>query len=128
MASTDTVTVACKLPSGLVLENFDPKTKARQTVTLNGSRFRINRDGAPIFSHEIAHGAFGLTHNVPADFWNTWAAQNAAYPPFVKGHIFALAKVEDTRAAAKEMAGVKTGFEPLSRDKLPAKLEAAPAA
>lgn len=115
-----TVTVACKLPNGLHLENVVNGQVVRHT--LNGSRLRTTPEGREIHSHELAgsqvpDAGFGLTPGVPADFWEQWAKENAEYPPFKKGMIFANADAASVKAVAKEMTGVRTGFEGLNPDK-----------
>lgn len=121
--NTDTVTIACKLPNGLRL---DIGTGAeRRSVTLNGNRLPINADGLPLNKFEIAGKAdpllaesYGLTPNVPADFWAQWAKENANYGPYAKGLIFAQGEHSSAVAQAKEVAGdIRNGFEPMSREK-----------
>lgn len=123
MLNTATVTIACKLPHGLVLENTTPSGE-KVTQRVNGARLRTTESGREINSHEVTgdYGqGYGLTFGVPVDFWEQWVAQNTHYPPFAKGHIFAQGDAANARAQAKEMAGVRTGLEPMpgKDDKLP---------
>lgn len=123
--STDTVTIACKLPNGLRLD-VTGKDGVRQSVTIRGNRLATNPDGLPIQSHEIAGNplssmladSYGLTPNVPADFWAQWAKENANYTPYKLGMVFAQGEHASAAAQAREVyADVKTGLEPMDRDK-----------
>jgi hypothetical protein len=111
----DTVTVACKLPNGLHLENRG-SDGTRQRVTLNGARLATDVNGMPIATHELA-GAYGLTPNVPAKFWEQWVKENAGYGPYARGLVFAQADGANARAQARELAELKTGLEPLDPSK-----------
>lgn len=118
----DTVTVACKLPNGLVMHLVGPDG-VKQEVTVKGGRLPINaKTGHEVHAFEIAD-SFGLTPGVPADFWAQWAANNAEYPPVKRGLIFASGDVSDVRAVAREMQAVTTGYDPLDPDKPGAGLE-----
>lgn len=122
--STDTVTIACKLPNGLRLDVG--VGEQRQSVTVRGNRLATNPDGLPIQSHEIAGNplssmladSYGLTPNVPADFWAAWVKENADYIPYKRGMIFAQGEAASAKAQARELyAEVKTGLEPMDREK-----------
>jgi len=123
-----TVTVACKLPSGLVLQLFrmedhdEPlmsggfRTVQRavplngKQVKLNGSARRHNKDA----DHTIVAGA-GLTYNVDADFFAEWQKQNAGAP--YASQVYASVKSGDPEAWAKEHRAMLTGFERHNPDK-----------
>lgn len=125
-----TVTVCCKLPSGLHLDLMKKNTDGAYTnvlerrVTINGLQAqrvleRADDKGKPVDMEPFpgAASGFGLTFNVDADFWEAWVAQNKDYEPYKRGLIFAHAKVENAKAQAKELgdkkAGIKSGLEPL---------------
>lgn len=129
--SGDTVTVACKLPNGLHLqlatteEVSEPvmgggwKTVRRSRFvgmrhSVHGSAFRIDR--AP--AHAII-GGYGLTPNVPADFFAQWLEQNADLDAVRNNLVFALSKPEGAAARAREQRDVASGLEPISPSKLP---------
>lgn len=100
--STETVTVGCKLPHGLVLE-LD-----KQSVVLNGA------------NSSTIIGGYGLTEGVDKAFFDAWMEKNE-HLPFVRNQtVFAQAKTEDARASALEKAGEKTGFEGMSDADMPA--------
>lgn len=112
-----TVTVACKLPHGLVMETV-AADGSRQEVRVNGARLPLDGKGRErrVFEQE---GAYGLTPNVPADFWEKWSRDNAAYPPLARGMIFAQGRKPDAEAQARELDGdalTITGLEPLNPD------------
>jgi hypothetical protein len=97
-----TVTVACKLPNGLIAE-FGGKR-----VTFNG----VNK--APII------GGFGKTEGVDKEWFDGWMAERvkAGFQPVINGLIFADEKEREVIAQAKDKADKKTGFE-----KVPPKAE-----
>ena len=139
-----TLTVACKIPNGLILRVFvDEKysvpvmaggvkevTRSRPTEwsqKLNGPARKIGQDVA----HQIIHGA-GLTHGVDADQFAIWLEQNKNSDFVVKGLVFGQPKANDTIAQAQEHRREITGLEPVDPTNLPAefkrKIETAAAA
>jgi hypothetical protein len=127
-----TVTVACKLPNGLILKLWQmvdtmepvmgggmrevkiarPHPDGR-TVVLNGNRVAFGVQ--PGF--EITH-SFGLTHNVDRDFFEEWMRQNADLPLVRNKLIFAYEDPNKARDQARELAGIKTLMEPIDPDDL----------
>lgn len=132
----ETVTVACKLPNGLVLRVYDyvkaqeptpgglrevtvPKQRAEEYV-LNGWSHPQNRA-----SHCLLADGYALTMNIPKAFWDKWLEQNKD-TDFVRKHlIYAHVKMENAVDFAKEHAKVRSGLERLDPDKLPGKLKKA---
>ena len=122
--SSKTVTVACKLPSGLILRAFDMKDDreaspmgtrdikvARQrgeAVKLNGFAMAIGKSP----QHQIT-GGYGLTSGVDAEFFNQWLKDNADSAIVKNGLVFATASDHDTMKEAKGNADVKSNLEPL---------------
>ncbi len=124
-----TVTVACKLPNGLVLRTFDMITKwddggkknyeeARQrpetfTIAGAGNPIKPRKDGVQIV------GGYAITHNVPAAIWNEWAKDNKE-SDFIKNRlVFAMANPRAAEDKAKNNAKMaRTGLEPLNPDKI----------
>lgn len=109
-----TITVACKLPNGLVLNLGDTK------VVLKGARDRE------------AVAGFGLTE-VDEGFWSTWTTQHKDFVPLKKGMIFAQPKAASAAAEAKEKKDIKTGLEGMDPERpganlKPEKYEGMPAA
>ena len=98
--STDTVTIGCKMPHGLILDMTEPgKPSAKFVVRGNNSARLI--------------GGFGITEGVPRDFWNAWLSRNKEMVFVKKGLIFAYGKSADVEAKATEKAAMPHGFEPM---------------
>ena len=129
MAGTLTVASKMQLPLALQLQHktqrevemygggtktVDVYFKDEKVVVLAGCA--IDR-GKPSEVHLA--GGFALTHNVDADFWNEWVAQNKLFPPYAKGLIFAMEKPGATENEAKTRVKVKSGFEPVDPDNPP---------
>jgi len=108
MASTDTVTVACKLPNGLHLDvnGFD-------RVTIKGNALPF---GESAVDYRIV-GGYALTPGVPRDLWDAWLKDRTTMDIIVKGIVFAQEKPADVVAEAKNGAKVITGLEPIDPDK-----------
>lgn len=104
-----TVTVACKLPNGLILDI----PGAKEPVLLNGA------------NHPDAIAGHGLTE-VPADFWEAWTKQYPDFQPLKKELIFAQGGERSAISKAKERKGEKSGLEGLDPDKPGKGLERVP--
>lgn len=132
-----TVTVASKLPFPLKLQlqqsyevteevfggGVRKKTrwqKVGKEVVIQGCSY----DRGKPHEKQIVGGA-ALTHGVDADFWNAWLEQHKTYSPVVNGLIFAQAKPADAISEAKEMAELKSGFEPTDPNDMPDEFKAA---
>lgn len=119
----ETVTVACKLPHGLILRVFDmedvaepvmgggsrmtPRAHQRgQTVVLNG--FANPVMAAP---KTLTYGGYGMTYNVDKEFYQLWLVQNDGADVIVNNLIFAFDSPDDAREQAHDMAEVKSGLE-----------------
>lgn len=104
-----TVIVACKIPTGLILQLRDETTPSmvRWQASLKGSAI----DMQPF----VLEDGVGLTE-VDAAGWEEWAAwaDKNRYAPYVKGLIFAAYKGADVKAQAREMSGVLSGLEGLN--------------
>lgn len=136
-ASAPRVTVACKLPHGLVLRLAQPN-KVSEPVMGGGTRevTQYRATGEPVTVYGIAHpqnaapipmivGGFALTPNVSGEFWNKWLEQNKEHAAVTFGLIFAYASMEDASAAAMDNADKRTGLERLDPKKLPKGLQTA---
>lgn len=131
-----TVTVACKLPNGLILRLFH-KVSVRHAgpggfvsveefqVDPEAPVFRVNgnafpRNGGGVLKHDVTgDNGYGLTHGIPRDFWEKWVLQFKDTPAVVNGLIFAFPNREDAIARANELEDLRTGLEPLDPNKLP---------
>lgn len=121
---SSTVTVACRIPNGLVLQLFDmvdvdeplmggglrtvsravPSSKPR--VKINGPARFQGKDA----EHTIVHGV-GLTFNVDADFFAEWQRQHRGASYADPKLVFAQAKSGEIEAEAKDKRSLKSGLE-----------------
>jgi hypothetical protein len=99
----ETVTVGCKLPNGLHLDIDGPEGKKR--FTLKGA------------NSSTVVGGFGITENIPKDFFEEWARLYAKSIVVANGIVFAYKDSKGAEAIAKERKSLKTGFEPLDPEK-----------
>lgn len=124
-----TVTVACKIPNGLILQLQQPMKQVEQgrsgasEVTINvkhGERIIVAGPAYP--NGQVPKGfkrrpddadGMALTHKVPADFWEQWIQQNKDADYVKSRMIFAFADVEDVRSRAAEFVKVQSGFQAL---------------
>lgn len=130
-----TVTVACKLPTGLIMRLFRPSTHQEpvvgggvrdvtvhlplpDTITINGNS--VPQNGmAPGFTIIDAHrrgDGFGLTHNVPAKFFADWLEQNKDAAYVREGLIWAYSDMDSVHDKARDLENKKSGLEPLNPD------------
>ena len=98
--STDTVTIGCKMPHGLILDLTEPGKPAAKFVVRGNNSARLI-------------GGFGITEGVPREFWNAWLSKNKEMVFVKKGLIFAYGKSADVEAKATEKAAMPHGFEPM---------------
>lgn len=140
---TGTVTVACKLPHGLVLQLQEPRQVAEPTQTAPDRKVtRYERVGKSVVingcalhndrpSSKQVMGGFALTHGVDAAFFNQWMKENEQHPAVEGGFIFAASRIEAVEAQIAKGASRLTGMEPADPKGLPAefrKIETANAA
>ncbi len=104
---SDLVTVGCKLPNGLVLEQDGYQ------VELNGS------------NSSLVFGGYGLTEGVDKDAFDKWLSVHKNQPYVKNELVFAQAKTNSAQAKASENAKVKSGLEGLPQDKPMAGIEKA---
>lgn len=129
-ASGDVVTVACKLPSGLFLqlhemvEVSEPviggTTRLVMRARPRGNPVRINGFSMPrgVAIPRSTFGGFGLTYNVPRDFFEEWLHQNADNPAVEQRLIFAHERHDYAQSMAAERKDSKSGLEPLDPTKV----------
>lgn len=125
LPESGTVTVACNLPTGHILElckqekTLEPVmgggtreveiwTRTGQTVTIHGPALAIGAQPKC-----LVIGGYALTPNVDAQFWNEWLKQNARNPVVMNGCVKAFASTNRAEGWAKEHAAQKSGLEPL---------------
>jgi hypothetical protein len=132
---TATVTVACKVPNGLILRTWkmedttEPLFGGGERTIKNGKAFQVGEDVVihgsalnpltlragelPEYPHV---GGFALTHGVPADFWELWREQHADHPAVKNGLIFAYASQDAAAGAARDRKDLVSGFEGIDPD------------
>lgn len=94
----EVVTVGCKLPNGLLLEQDG------YNVLLNGAN-----------SSNLV-GGYGLTEGVDKDAFDKWIKTHADQAYVKNELVFAQAKTNSAESKAKENGGVKSGLEGLPQD------------
>jgi len=126
------VTIACKLPLGIVMQEFRMMPEREQTpmgvrettvarptgkaCTINGNaaapgKNRLDPSGVPV---HITQGGYALTPNVDADLWESWLSHHKDHPMVVNRMIFA-AKGGDVNAISRENDARRSGMEPMIR-------------
>jgi hypothetical protein len=122
------VTVACKIPNGIVLQLEKPETKTepvlgggeRDTVrwTRVGKQIVIKGPAHPINRPPLApiSNGYALTHNVDADFFAEWMKQKADTAIVTERLIFAHEKLPSVDAMTRENERVRSGLEPIDPD------------
>lgn len=119
------VTVACKLPAGLVLRG-QKKVQEREAVLGGGVReFDVWRPTGAMVEilgtatpygqapKTLIIGGYALTHNVPKDLWDNWLEGNAEGSLVKNKIVFAYEKAADAQDAAKDHESTVSGFEPI---------------
>lgn len=131
MAAIATVTVACKLPHGLLLQLQKPVEVAEPTqsnperkVTRYerfGKVVRISGCAIPMDrpSSKELRGGYALTRDVDADFFSKWLEQNKEHPAVEGGFIFASEQPAAIDKYVDRYADKLTGLEPADPQNLP---------
>lgn len=122
----ETVTVACKLPNGIVLHREVKKT--RPVVVLGGGTRdeayfeRVAGSEVVIFGNARPVGGehrtrvvagYALTQGVPKDLWDEWCESKKDLPALKNGLIFAYPSIGEAADAARDNRKVRSGLEPL---------------
>lgn len=111
--SSGTVTIACRLPAGLRIENVP----GHGTIMFKGS----NDQRALQLADE--YGSHGLTSGIPADAW-AWIESTFAKAKWLtSGAVFAATKVKDVTKEARDRGDHDVGFNSLDPAALPNKIE-----
>lgn len=139
MAGSVTVTVACKLPHGLILRLYDMVDFDEPAA---GGGYRTIKRAQPRPGQVVIKGylsryrgasiqplaessSYALTHGVDKDFFDRWLVDNKDNPAVVNKLIFASDKPETVQGIAREHAKVRTGLEPINPSRLPRGIETA---
>ncbi|GBU18032.1 MULTISPECIES: hypothetical protein [Methylobacterium] len=129
-----TVTVACKLPHGLVLQEqtmvkrsepvmgggyreYEIAVRTGRAITVAGSARPVNPSEEVEFAPHA--GGYGLTPGVDRDFFDRWLAQNRELDAVKKGFIFAASSDDRARGMAREGKAGLCGMEPVNPRDLP---------
>jgi hypothetical protein len=130
-----TVTVACKIENGIVLDLYEfdkvsvpvmgggvKETRIARALPwshrLNGPARRLGQD----LAYQITDGA-ALTHGVDADNFAKWLEQRKDSAMVINGLVFAAVKATDVIAQAKEHRDQKGDFSPVDPKNLPAEFK-----
>lgn len=129
VSGTDTVTVCCKVPSGLLLRCFKPSEETESTPTgvrtytivrgVPGSEFRVNGPARSFFMAPDTFdravmsypGGYALTSGMPRELWENWFHYNKDTPLVREGLIFALPSETDAALEARSNQSVESGLE-----------------
>ena len=129
-SSGETVSIACKIPMGLILHVFKKSitpTKMESGAIRDvegydrfGKEYRIYgpshpQDGGP---HCLIVGDYAITPNIPKEHWDLWFAQHRNDDMVINRMIFANS-TSKVGGQAKEQKDLKSGLERRDPNKLP---------
>ena len=129
-SASDTVTVACKIPNGLILRVFKmverPESGPLHSRTVKvaeqvGDQITIHGPAFPfgVNPSYMIIGGYALTPNVPREFFETWREQNMD-STFIKNNlVFGFESHDSAVGQAKEYEKQKSGMEPVDPSNLP---------
>jgi hypothetical protein len=125
LTSRKTVTVACKLPHGVVIRDF-AKTVQHENVMGGGSRkvdvyrpvgkrIRIKGPQVPTPFLRLVEvvGGYAITDGIDAEVFGRWMKWNEDSPAVTGKLIFGFEDRDKVLGTAREYASVKSGVEPL---------------
>jgi hypothetical protein len=124
--SGETITVACKLPNGVVLRIFD---KVPHKEPIMGGGFQETWQAIEVDRIELkgwwqsfgrhkpqqnVEGTYALTHGVPKDKYLRWLSENKESHLVKNGIVFGTDKADHVeKKAAEQDKDTKSGAEPL---------------
>jgi hypothetical protein len=129
-SSSDSVTVACKIPNGLILRVFK-MVERPESGPLHSRTVKVSEQvGDSITIHGPAYatgslptytiiGGYALTSNVPREFYETWQEQNKDSTFVQNKLVFAYESHDHAVGQAKELEKKKSGLEPIDPEELP---------
>lgn len=109
--SSTFVSVACKLPHGLIMELGQPGSENYRSVKLRGPNTLDARGKLP-----VTVGGYAFTQ-VPEDFWKAWSQQHKRAAFLLNRAVYSESDTDRAQAAALTDANLVTGFERLNPDK-----------
>lgn len=126
LPETGTVTIACKLPNGLIMRLFEMQD-TEELVMGGGVRsvkkafladhppVKLNGCAAPFGSPILLVGGYALTRNVDVQFYAEWLRQNWDSDLIKNRIIFAQEKEDSLVGQATEQEEILSGLQPLRR-------------
>jgi hypothetical protein len=130
-AAGETVSVACKLPSGLQLRVFRMVDRDEQILGGGVRQVKQAEQLEPVYTvygwaHPqnagphctILHG-YAITDGIPKEHWELWLSQNKNSMMVQNGLIFAQNSTSSIKDQAKDGKAVKSGLERLDPNNLP---------
>jgi hypothetical protein len=128
--ASDTVVVGCKLPNGIVLQNWkmvettEPSQQGYKKINMavrDGEPVRLRGAAVPFGKmplHAITSG-YALTYGVKRDFWEHWRESNKDSDLLKNNIVFACGDEQRARDYARDHEKVVTGLEPVDPTKPP---------
>lgn len=138
-AGGDTVTVACSLPNGLMIQVYDVeeiesvlpngRVVKENVSTLNYAAGQVQLNGTAIDYAALAAGqvpdyrvikgavlgtGYALTPGVPRSLWEHWLHQNASSPLVLNRIVFAAGTEARAADEAREYKDLRSGFQGLN--------------
>lgn len=127
------VIVGCKVPNGLALQLCQAREVAQQIMgggtrlvkefqrvgqvyEVVGPSYPVGQVPQGFPRRPVIVGGYAITRNIPADFWQAWAEQNADTDIVRNKQLIAWPQMEDVEAEGKENAKRPSGLEPLNPD------------
>ena len=132
----DTVVVACKLgvasyqiQLGRMIEKVEQSLTGQRAirenewygpvVILRGTAYPRGTPPEGFPPPPVIVGGAALNFGIPADWWALWVEQHKNDPLVLNKIIFAHKDVDVVKSAAKEMAGILSGIDPVNPKKDP---------
>ena len=130
-SGTDTVTIGCKWPNGIVMRLYDileeeiniqgRMVKENHAVlnpdypeyVLNGFSIDLEKMAGGIPPEHQIVGGYGLTHGIPRDFAEKWFEQNRQSSMVKNKLVFMASSEQNARSQARDQASLKSGIEPI---------------
>jgi hypothetical protein len=128
--SGNVVSVACKVPMGLILRVYRKQMMPQKTTDglvrdvpefhQFGKEYMVYGPSHPQNAgpHCTIIGDYAITPNIPEELWSLWMAQHRDDMMVINRMIFAYSS-NKIAGAAKEHAGLRSGLERLDSQKLP---------
>lgn len=132
-ASGDTMSVACKVPMGMILRVHKKVMMPHKTTEglirdvpeyhQFGKEYMVYGPSHPQNAgpHCTIIGDYAITHGIPTEVWNLWQQQHRGDMMVINRMIFAYSS-NKIAGAAKEHAELKSGLERLDSSRLPKNL------